>query len=61
MPDDCPEDAVADALEALDAERDPDLDRWLHDVVVARAEAFAADPTRGLAPDEARAHLRQKP
>jgi Arc/MetJ-type ribon-helix-helix transcriptional regulator len=53
------EDAVADALEALDASRDPTLDSWLRDLIVARAEAHAADPSRRLSADELRALLFQ--
>jgi hypothetical protein len=58
---DHPEDAVADALEALDASRDADLDAWLRDVIAARADAFADDPSRGLAPEEVLERLRRKP
>ncbi len=52
-----PAEAVADALDALEANRDPELDRWLSDTIVTRAEAFAADPTRSLTPDQVRARL----
>ncbi len=55
-----PEDAVAEALDALDASRAPDLDRWLRDTIVARAAAFAADPSRALTPDQVRARLSQR-
>ena len=55
-----PADAVADALDALEASRDPELDRWLRDTIVARAEAFAADPSRALTPDQVRARLSQR-
>ncbi|MBL8537740.1 MAG: hypothetical protein JNM59_10095 [Hyphomonadaceae bacterium] len=51
------EDAVADALEALVASRDPALDAWLHDVIAARAKAHAADPTRAMTADEVRTQL----
>jgi Arc/MetJ-type ribon-helix-helix transcriptional regulator len=56
-----PEDAVADALEALETSDDPELDSWLRDVVVPRAKALEADPSRGLTPEEVLARLRDKP
>jgi hypothetical protein len=52
-----PEDAVADALDALDADPDPALDAWLRQTIAARAEAFAADPSRGLTPNQVRESL----
>lgn len=55
-----PEDAVEDALDALDASRDPSLDTWLRDVAVARADALANDPTRGRTPEQVRAQLRRQ-
>lgn len=51
------EDAVVDAIEALEASRDPALDAWLRDTIVARAEAFAADPGRALTADQVRTQL----
>jgi hypothetical protein len=51
---DRPEDAVADALDALDAGRDPALDAWLRQTIAARAEAFAADPSRALTASQRR-------
>ena len=51
------EEAVADALDALDASRDPALDAWLRDIVAARAEAFAADPNRARTPQQVRENL----
>ena len=53
-----PEDAVEDALDALEASRDPALDTWLREVITARADALAADPSRGRTPEQVRAHLR---
>jgi len=50
------EDAVADAIDALDA--GADLDDWLKQTVAARAEAHAADPARALTPAQVRAALR---
>jgi len=50
------EDAVADAIDALDA--GAELDTWLRQTIVARAEANTADPSRALTPDEVRAALR---
>jgi len=52
-----PEDAIADALEALEASRDPALDGWLRGVILARADALAADPARGLTAERARSRL----
>jgi Arc/MetJ-type ribon-helix-helix transcriptional regulator len=51
------EDAIAEALDALEASRDPALEAWLRDVITARAEANAADPARSLTADEVRAQL----
>ncbi len=56
-----PEDAVQDALESLEASRDPTLDAWLRGVVVERAAALAADPERALTADQVRARLRVGP
>jgi len=55
-----PEDAVADALDALPIDGDPDLDAWLRETVVPRLKALEADPSRGLTIDELRARLRTK-
>lgn len=52
-----PEDAVADALEALESNRDATLDNWLRGVIAARSEALAADPSRALTASEVRAQL----
>jgi Arc/MetJ-type ribon-helix-helix transcriptional regulator len=52
------EDAVADALDALDASRDAELDAWLRDTIAARAEALAADPGRTLTSQQVRDSLR---
>ncbi len=52
-----PEDAIADALDALDASRDPALDAWLRQTIVARADALASDPTRALTPSQVRESL----
>jgi len=49
------EDAVADALGALEASCDPALDSWLKNVVAARADALAGDPSRTLTAEEAHA------
>lgn len=51
-----PEDAVAEAIEALDA--GADLDAWLGETIAARAEAHVADPSRALTPAQVRAALR---
>lgn len=55
-----PEDAVADALDALPFDSDPEIDAWLRDVVVARARAYASDPSRGSTPEEVLARLLSK-
>jgi hypothetical protein len=55
-----PEDAVEDALEALEASRDPALDAWLRDIVATRADALAADPARARTPEQVRARLRDQ-
>lgn len=52
-----PEDAVEDALDALQADADPALDAWLRETIAQRAEAFSADPSRALTPDQVRALL----
>ncbi|MEJ0058969.1 MAG: type II toxin-antitoxin system ParD family antitoxin [Terricaulis sp.] len=52
-----PEEAVADALDALNASRDPALDAWLRETITARADAFEADATRGVTPDQVRERL----
>ena len=48
------EDAVEGALDALDA---PELDAWLRETIDARAEAFAADPSRAMTADQVRGAL----
>jgi hypothetical protein len=55
-----PEDAVADALDALPFDSDPEVDAWLRDVIVPRAKTYAADSSRGLTPEEVIARLRSK-
>jgi hypothetical protein len=55
-----PEDAVEDALDALQASRDPALDAWLLDVIATRAEALAADPSRARTPEQVRTRLRDQ-
>jgi antitoxin ParD1/3/4 len=55
-----PEDAVEDALEALEASRDPALDAWLREVVATRADALAFDPSRARTPEQVRARLRDQ-
>lgn len=55
-----PEDAIADALDALPIDGDPEIETWLRDVVVPRAKAFEADPSRGMTPEEVLARLRDK-
>jgi|GEM_PF-2446476 len=52
-----PEDAVADALDALEENSAPALDDWLRDVAAARADALAADPSRAMSADQVRARL----
>ena len=52
-----PEDAVADALEALDDNRDATLDTWLRETVAARADAAANDSSRLLTPNQVRRQL----
>jgi hypothetical protein len=52
-----PEDAVADALEALDENRDATLDAWLRNTIAARADAAASDASRLLTPDQVRKQL----
>jgi hypothetical protein len=51
------EDAVEGALDALDDSRSPEIDVWLRDVVSARADALAEDPSRAMTPDQVRASL----
>ena len=51
-----PEAAVADALEALDANRDAALDAWLREVVAERLDD--ADPAQALTGDQVRSLLR---
>ncbi|MCC6789936.1 MAG: type II toxin-antitoxin system ParD family antitoxin [Hyphomonadaceae bacterium] len=55
-----PEDAVADALDALPIDDDPEIEAWLRDVVAPRVKALEADPSRGLTVAEVRARLRGK-
>ncbi|GIK50499.1 MAG: type II toxin-antitoxin system ParD family antitoxin [Hyphomonadaceae bacterium] len=52
-----PEEAIEDALDALEESRASDLDAWLRDVVAARADALAADPSRALSAEEVRTRL----
>lgn len=52
-----PEDAVADALDALEGSFDADLDTWLRTVIADRIDAIDADPTQTSTPDEVRARL----
>ena len=49
-----PEAAVADALTTLEAAADPVLNGWLNEVVAARFDALAADPSRAIPLDVAR-------
>lgn len=51
------EDAVEGALDALDDSRAPEIDTWLRDVISARADAIATDPSRAMTPDEVRRSL----
>jgi hypothetical protein len=51
------EDAVEGALDALDDSRAPEIDAWLRGVISARADAFAADPSRAMTPDQVRKSL----
>ena len=55
----CPsaEAAVADALEALEENRAPDLDVWLRDIVGPRLDAMRATPGASLTADQVRAQL----
>ncbi len=55
-----PEDAVADALDALPIDDDPEIEAWLRDVVAPRVKALEADQSRGLTVAEVRARLRGK-
>jgi putative addiction module component (TIGR02574 family) len=52
-----PEDAVADALDALDDSRDAELDSWLRDTIAARIDEHNADPSKALTPEEVRREL----
>jgi hypothetical protein len=52
-----PEDAMADALDALEANTAPSIDKWLKTTISARAEALAADPSRAMTADEVRARI----
>lgn len=52
-----PEEAIEDALDALEESRASDLDAWLRDVVAARADALASDPSRALSAEEVRTRL----
>ena len=49
--------AVADALEALEHSRAPDLDAWLRDDVGPRLDAMRSKPEASLTADELRARL----
>ena len=49
---------IREGLRAL-AARDRAVEAWLRDEVVAAYDRFAADPSRALTPDAARALLRQ--
>lgn len=52
-----PEDAMADALDALEANTAPSIDEWLKTTISARAEALASDPSRAMTADEVRARI----
>jgi hypothetical protein len=52
-----PEDAVADALDALDENRDATLDSWLRNTIAARADAAASDASSLLTPNQVRKQL----
>ena len=49
--------AVADALEALEENRAPDLDVWLRDVVGPRLDAMRAAQGSSLTAEQVRARL----
>ena len=49
---------IREGLRAL-AARDRAVEAWLRDEVVQAYDRLAADPSRALAPDEARAMLRE--
>ena len=53
--------AVADALEALEENRAPDLEAWIRDVVAPRLDAMRARPGDSLTADQVRARLFGKP
>jgi Arc/MetJ-type ribon-helix-helix transcriptional regulator len=48
------EDAVSEALAALEDAAGPVLDAWLQEVVANRVDAHDAGPARGIPLDEAR-------
>jgi Arc/MetJ-type ribon-helix-helix transcriptional regulator len=50
---------VEAALDALDAGADPGLERWLNTVIVERAAAASADPTRLLSAGQVRESLKR--
>lgn len=54
------EDAVADALEALDSSRDAELDQWLRGAIARRASAFAAEPARAMTAQQVRDALHRR-
>ena len=49
--------AVADALEALEENRAPDVDAWLRDVAGPRLDAMRTTPEASLTADQVRARL----
>ncbi len=53
--------AVAEALEALEENRAPDLDKWLREVVGPRLDAMRSAPGASLTSDQVRARLFGKP
>jgi Arc/MetJ-type ribon-helix-helix transcriptional regulator len=52
-----PEAAVADALQAFEETRAPELDHWLGEVAGPRLDAMRADPSLSLTADQLRARL----
>ncbi|MBU6407785.1 MAG: hypothetical protein KGS44_11720 [Alphaproteobacteria bacterium] len=52
-----PEAAVADALEAFEETRAPELELWLRDVAGPRLDAMRADPATSLTAEQLRARL----
>lgn len=55
-----PEDAVADALDALPIDDDPEMEAWLRSEIPRRLDALDADPSRGLTIEELEARLLSK-